>query len=55
MAKKVRKSSVIYEEYINSNKSIKELAEKYELKYQTICNMLHEERQIRGNAVRRRR
>lgn len=55
MAKKPTKQSLIYDDYISSNSTLKQLAEKYGIKYSTCQQMLYRERLKRGNAVEKRR
>lgn len=45
----------VYEEYINTEKSIKEISEKFGIKYTTCQKMLYRERALRGTVVPRKR
>ena len=49
------KQAQLYEEYINSTKSVKELAEEFDVKYGTAIQMLHKERVKRGINLKQRR
>ena len=48
------KQELVYEEYINTNKSVTELAEEFGVKYGTCVNMLHRERSKRGIVNKKR-
>lgn len=54
MARKQTKQSIIYDEYINSDLTLKQLAEKYGITYGTCQQMLYKERLKRGVAVEKR-
>lgn len=49
------KQSKMYEEYLNSKKSVKEIAEEFGVKYGTAIQMLHKERVKRGVNLKQRR
>lgn len=52
---KKTKQAKVYDEYLNSNKSLKELAEQFGVAYNTINNMLCAERKKRGTYNPRKR
>lgn len=52
---KKTKQAMVYDEYLNSNKSLKELAEEFGVAYRTINNMLCAERKKRGTYNPRKR
>lgn len=52
---KKTKQAIVYEEYLSTNKSLKELAKEFGVSYHTIDTMLCRERRKRGTYNPRKR